>query len=77
MLKLTEIAKAWIAKANPTPEQEEIAKYRAGICDTCPSKAYSNTLKIFYCGECGCPLEAKVFSPRPGPEACPLSKWQK
>ena len=77
MLKVVEIAKAWIAKANPTPEQKETAEYRASVCDACPSKAHSTPLDLYYCGECGCPLEAKIFSPRPGPEACPLQKWQK
>jgi len=33
MLKIVEIAKAWIAAANPTPEQKEIAEYSAGVCD--------------------------------------------
>jgi len=28
MLKIVEIAKAWIAAANPTPEQQIIAEYR-------------------------------------------------
>ena len=45
MLKLAEIAKAWIASSNPTPEQKIIAEYRASVCDTCPSKAHN---KIIY-----------------------------
>lgn len=77
MNKLVEIAKAWIAAANPTPEQQEIAQYRASVCDACPEKSHNSTIDLYFCGECGCPLSRKIFSPKPGPEACPLSKWEK
>lgn len=77
MFKLVEITKAWIAAANPTPEQKEIAEYRASVCDACPKKAHNATIDLYYCDECGCPLSRKIFSPKPGPEACPLSKWEK
>ena len=77
MNKLVEIAKAWIAAANPTEEQKIIAEYRAGVCDTCPKKAYNSTIDLYFCSECGCPLSKKVFSPKPGLEACPLAKWEK
>jgi ribosomal protein L37E len=77
MLKLVEIAKAWIAASNPTSEQKEIAEYRASVCDTCPEKAYNSTIDLYYCGKCGCPLNKKIFSPLPGNQACPLSKWEK
>lgn len=77
MLKIVEIAKAWIAAANPTPEQQEIAEYRASICDACPKKEYIEQVNLYICGECGCPLEKKVFSPLPGKQACPLAKWEK
>ena len=77
MLKLAEIAKAWIAAANPTPGQKIIAEHRASVCDTCPSKAYNKIMDFYFCSECGCPLNKKVFSPKPGKEACPLAKWEK
>ena len=77
MLKIVEIAKAWVAAANPTPEQQEIAEYRASVCDACPKKAYTPQIDLYYCSECGCPLSKKIFSPKPGPEACPLAKWEK
>jgi len=77
MLKIVEIAKAWIAAANPTPTQQLIAEHRASVCDACPKKAYNETINLYYCSECGCPLSRKIFSPKPGPEACPLSKWEK
>ena len=75
MLKIVEIAKAWIAAANPTPEQQEIAEYRASICDACPKKAYTPQIDLYYCSECGCPLKKKVFSPLAN--SCPLGKWEK
>jgi hypothetical protein len=77
MNKLVEIAKAWIAAANPTPEQQEIAEYRASVCDTCPKKAHNETIDLYYCSQCGCPIQKKIFSPVPGPQACPLAKWEK
>ncbi len=77
MNKLVEIAKAWIAAANPTSEQKLIAESRASICDACPKKAYQSTMDLYYCSECGCPLSKKIFSPLPGKQACPLAKWEK
>ena len=71
MLKIVEIAKAWIAAADPTPEQKEIAEYRIKICGECPHK------EAVRCGLCGCPLQKKIFSPKPGPEACPDKRWEK
>jgi len=76
MLKIVEIAKAWIAAANPTPKQEQIAKYRASVCDECPHKKYQPHLNTFTCGLCGCPLSKKIFSPLPGQEACPDKRWE-
>ena len=77
MNKLSEIFQAWVASANPTPEQEIIAQYRTSICDVCEHKSHVPGLNIFVCGKCGCPLHKKVFSPKDGPEACPLAKWEK
>jgi ribosomal protein L37E len=76
MLKIAEIAKAWIAAANPTPTQQLIAEHRASVCDACPSKAYNRLMDFYYCNECGCPLKKKIFSPK-GPEACPLAQWER
>lgn len=76
MLKVVEIAKAWIAAANPTAEQKEIAEYRIKICDKCPHKDYVKAVDSFTCGLCGCPLSKKIFSPKPGPEACPDARWE-
>jgi hypothetical protein len=77
MNKISEIFQAWVAAAKPTPEQQLIAEYRSSVCDTCDKKMYVAVINSFACGECGCPLSRKIFSPKPGPEACPLSKWEK
>ena len=50
--------------------QSELASERIQICNECEFK---NTIPIIHCGECGCALKAKIFSPVKG--ACPKSKW--
>ena len=77
MLKLVEIAKAWIAAANPTSEQQQIADYRISVCDVCPHKGYIKAADTHICGKCGCPLSKKIFSPLPGEQACPDQRWEK
>jgi ribosomal protein L37E len=77
MLKIVEIAKAWIAAANPTPKQKQIAEYRISVCDVCPHKQYHKHIDTFTCGLCGCPLNKKIFSPLPGEQACPDKRWEK
>jgi hypothetical protein len=75
--KISEIFQAWVAAANPTPEQKLIAEYRSSVCDTCEKKKYIKEANVIICGQCGCPLSKKVFSPVEGPKACPLAKWEK
>ena len=75
MLKLVEIAKAWIAAANPTEEQKEIAEKRIAICNDCEFSRYNKALDFHYCGGCGCPLSKKIFTQQPLDEACPKQKW--
>jgi len=77
MNKISEIFQAWVAAANPTPEQQIIAEYRASVCDSCEHKTHVAAINSFVCGKCKCPLSKKVFSPKPGPKACPLAKWEK
>jgi hypothetical protein len=72
--KLLEIAQAWIISTNPTPEQEETALHRSEICDGCEMKEYILHLNISRCGECGCILSKKIYSPI---NSCPLNKWKK
>ncbi len=77
MLKIVEIAKAWIAAANPTPEQQQIAEHRISICEQCPHREYHKYVDIHVCGLCGCPLNKKIFTPVKGPDACPDKRWKK
>ena len=74
MNKISEIFQAWVSAANPTPEQQIIAEYRASVCDSCEHKTHVAAINSFVCGKCKCPLSKKVFSPKPGPKACPLAK---
>jgi len=77
MLKLVEIAKSWIAATNPTPEQKAIAEYRIKVCDSCEAKDFGPIAQTYICKDCGCPLNKKIFSPRPGEDACPRKLWKK
>lgn len=74
---ISEIITAWHHARNPTPEQKELAEYRASICDTCEFKEFKQLIRTHICSACGCPISKKVYSPVPGPEACPKSKWDK
>ena len=78
-MRIFNIAKAW-AKVI-TQQTDEEAKRRAKICGGCESIEHSKFLDLvgdeikevkgFVCGECGCPLVAKVRSN----EKCDLKKW--
>ena len=70
MNKIEEIFKAWGVMFNPNEAESELAGRRMEICDGCDSK---RTSPIIHCGECGCALKAKVYSPKIG--ACPRGKW--
>lgn len=72
MNKVTEIFKSWIAAENPTKEEVELAAKRHAICLDC--KWIRNSLLFnTKCGECGCPIGKKIFSPVKG--ACRIGKW--
>ena len=75
-MDVIEIINAWKIANNPTPKQEELAKLRASICEVCPSKkVITKKLKLAtICGECGCPIAKKIFTPKFNP--CPLKKWE-
>jgi len=73
--KLHEIAAAWIHAYNPTPEQQRLAEERLEICDTCEYQKRSVITDSLICNACGCPISKKIFSPRPGIDACPHAKW--
>jgi lipoate synthase len=75
-MDVIEIINAWTIANNPTSKQEELAKLRASICEVCPSKkVITKKLKLAtICGECGCPISKKIFTPKFNP--CPLKKWE-
>lgn len=70
MNKIEEIFKSWKIAYNPNDLQSELAAARMEICDTCE---YKREIPLIHCGECGCALKAKVYSPKIG--ACPKGKW--
>jgi ribosomal protein L37E len=74
---IKEIIVAWHRAFNPTPEQKEIAEYRASVCDTCEHKTFKELIRTHICGACGCPISKKVYSPTSGKTACPKEKWDK
>lgn len=80
-LDFKEIANAWYNTIKHTPEQKELADKRLEICLACPSKKEILEGKqwSFVCGECGCPLKAKIYTKstyliKDG--SCPLEKWK-
>ena len=72
-----EIVSAWMSKMNPTETQKELATKRAEICNQCPDvgKVLDRAEGTRYCMNCGCFIEAKVYSYKEG--ACPKGKWDK
>jgi hypothetical protein len=75
MNKLEEIFNAWIISNKPTDDFIELAKKRIEICNSCEFKKdiIKNKKWSFYCSECTCPINKKIFSPKHNP--CPKSKW--
>ncbi len=69
-----DIVRAWWIAANPTPEQSELAQKRLNICKSCDSMVDSVVFDK-KCGECGCPIGKKIFTPALG--TCDLHKWDK
>ena len=74
MNKATEIFKSWVTAANPTEEERELALKRHEICLKCDWIRNSFLFET-KCGECGCPIGKKIFSPIKG--ACRLGHWDK
>ena len=85
-LRPFKIAKAWYnvglkALHIENDITEALAKERASVCDSCPHKTHGKVLtrfkdsikeaEGFYCGECLCPLIAKLRS------SVPCEKWKK
>ena len=76
MLNFKEIFKAWITFANPTEQEEKLAKARLNICEGCIYKKeiVNKQSWSLLCGKCGCPIQAKVFSDALNP--CPMGYWK-
>ena len=80
-LDFKEIATAWYNKFSHTPLQKKLADLRFDIWLECPFK--QEILKgkewSLKCGECGCPLKAKIYTPKTYLDkdgSCPLNKWK-
>jgi hypothetical protein len=71
-----EIFKAWKASIKPTPKQEEHAQKRLDICLGCDfrKEVLKGVKWSAYCGDCGCPINKKIFSPIFN--ACTQKKWE-
>jgi hypothetical protein len=74
MNKIHEIAVSWWRAENPTKEQSDLAQERLEICMGCESRKESIVFN-YVCGECGCPMGKKIFTPKLG--TCDLNKWDK
>lgn len=80
-LNFKEIAGAWYNKFKHTEKQKELADKRFEICLECPSKKEVIKKKewALICGECGCPLSAKIYTNNNylhEDGSCPLNKWE-
>jgi hypothetical protein len=73
MNKFLEITQSWITALNPSEEKQKIADQRIAVCNTCELKKYNEVADFFYCGDCGCPLKGKIYSPVE--KSCPKQKW--
>ena len=71
--KFLEITKAWITAVNPSDEQQHIADQRIAVCNTCEFRKYNDVGDFYYCGDCGCPLKGKIYSP--AEKSWPKGKW--
>jgi uncharacterized paraquat-inducible protein A len=73
MNKFLEITKSWITALNPSEEQQKRADQRIAVCNTCDFKKHNDVGDFYYCGQCGCPLKGKIYSPVE--KSCPENKW--
>jgi hypothetical protein len=75
MINYKEIFEAWKISFNPNEEQEKLATERLDICKGCEfrKEILEGVKWSAYCGDCGCPLNKKVFSKMFNP--CTKGKW--
>ncbi len=76
MIDYKEIFEAWKTSFNPTPKQEELAEKRLNVCLGCDyrKEVLRGVKWSAYCGDCGCPLNKKVFSKNFNP--CTKGYWE-
>lgn len=76
-LDYKEIFNAWVTSIKPTNVQKELAKKRLDICTSCSfrKEVIEKNKWSAYCGDCGCPLNKKVFSNIYN--SCTQKKWEK
>ena len=80
-LDFKEIATAWYNKLTHSNELKKLADDRFNICLECPSKKeiFKKQEWSLKCGECGCPLKGKVYTPNTYLDengSCSLGKWK-
>ena len=77
-IDIREITSAWWDSYFAGDNQKKLAKQRLSICESCPSLEQKfkkiRQITISVCGECGCPIDKKIFSNKFNP--CPLGKWK-
>jgi hypothetical protein len=77
-IDIREITSAWWDSYFADANQKKLAKRRMSVCASCPSLEQKfkqiRKITISVCGECGCPIDKKVFSNKFN--ACPLGKWK-
>jgi hypothetical protein len=83
MTKVEEIFRAWSIAFNPNDAQIDLAAMRIQICNGCFYKRsieVGNKEILMRCGECGCALKGKIYTPKtykdPG-GSCPKDYWSK
>lgn len=80
-LDFKEIAVSWYNSFKHSPTLKKLADSRFDICLDCPSKKeiFEGKEWSLKCGECGCPLKAKIYTPKTYLDeggSCPLNKWK-
>ena len=80
-LDFKEISQAWFNSVFHSPELKKLADERLAICLECPSKKeiFEGKQWSLKCGECGCPLKGKIYTPHTylnKKGSCPLGKWK-
>ena len=73
--KIVTILDAWVASANPTEEQKNLAEARWNICMGCEHfREKRDVTGDPYCFKCGCNLRKKIFTIKYN--ECPEKKWE-